>query len=219
MPYDLAFLHTSQVHIATFDKLVSNLNPELRVQHIVREGLLEDARRDGLTSELKAKVQGALLEASYTGAKVVVCTCSTIGGVAETQQNSLGFHVMRIDRAMADEAVRIGQRILLVAALESTLKPTRELLEDSARNLGKVPEIDMLHVENAWSFFEAGDLENYLATIAQRLERSWQNYDVIVLAQASMAQAVQHCRTVKIPLLSSPKLGVRAAIRAALAND
>jgi hypothetical protein len=38
--------------------------------------------------------------------------------------------------------------------------------------------------------------------------------DVIVLAQASMAGACALCPTLAVPALSSPRLGVEAAVRA-----
>jgi hypothetical protein len=38
--------------------------------------------------------------------------------------------------------------------------------------------------------------------------------DVIVLAQASMAGAVALCEQVAVPILSSPRLGVEAAVQA-----
>lgn len=223
MKHDIAFLHTAKVHVETFGNLVKEIEPNLSVRHVVNEALLEDARKTGITPELKKRIHTAMHNATSTGAKVVVCTCSTIGGIAEassqhmllrTRENEepTTFTSMRIDRAMADEAVKTGKRILVVAALESTLSPTRILIEDSARMLAKTPEIRMLHIQGAWNYFEAGNNATYLQTIAQCLKENGKGYDAIVLAQASMAKTVELCDEVKIPILSSPKLGVQAAI-------
>ena len=135
MPYDIAFLHTAKVHVETFGNLVKELGPNFSVHHVVDESLLKDARKHGITPELEKRIHQAMQDATSTGAKVVVCTCSTIGGIAESsgETSGQGFISMRIDRAMADEAVNTGERILVVAALESTLASTKELLENSAR--------------------------------------------------------------------------------------
>ncbi len=214
MSHQIAFLHTAKVHVETFGNLVKELEPTLSALHVVDESLLEDARKHGFTPELEKRIHQAMQDATSTGARVVVCTCSTIGGIAESsgETSGQGFISMRIDRAMADEAVNTGKHILVVAALESTLASTRELLEDSARKLDKTPDIKMLYINEAWKHFEAGDTNAYLKTIAQSLKAYWKNHDVIVLAQASMAKAAEFCDGVGVPILSSPRLGVKAIL-------
>ena len=211
MRHDIAFLHTAAVHVETFSQLVSELETGISVRHIVDEKLLEDACRLGITPALCERIDAAMLAATSTGAEVVVCTCSTIGGVAEQSGARYGFKSVRIDRAMANEAVKISRRILVVAALESTLGPTRELIEDSAKQLDNAPEIDVLHIEGAWRHFENGESEAYHQAIAAVIKACWQNYDAIVLAQASMAKASELCDGVDAPILSSPRMGVHAA--------
>ena len=206
MTPDIVFLHTADVHVNTFNTLMAECFPDLTVKHIVYEQLLADAREDGLTADITQRIQTTMRDAN---APVVVCTCSTIGGVAEATEGDKRF--MRIDRAMADKAVTDGKRILVVATVDSTLEPTKELLAQSAKRLAKSPQIEMLLVEGAWAKFEAGDNDGYLQTIADTLQENWRGYDVIVLAQASMAQATSRSEGVDVPILSSPKLGVLAA--------
>ena len=77
MAADIAFLHTSPVHVATFDALMNLLAPDLRVVHSVREDLLAEARKDGVASPaLATGLHQALVDAGAGGAAVVVCTCS-----------------------------------------------------------------------------------------------------------------------------------------------
>ena len=119
---------------------------------------------------------------------------------------------MRIDRAMADDAVEIGNKILVLAALESTLAPTAELIKSSAKRKRKSPEIELKQIDNAWPYFESGDLENYSRRIGEAILEYAQDFDVVVLAQASMSQAVNYCEGVETPVLSSPRIGVKAAL-------
>jgi hypothetical protein len=211
MEDDLAFLHTATVHIDTFSALAAEIAPHLRVRHVVAEELLALARRDGLTAELGERVQSAMREAASTGASVVVCTCSTVGGVAETAAG--GLQAMRIDRPMADRAVTLGRRILVVAALESTLGPTVDLLADSATRSGAAVQLSTLLVADAWSAFEAGDTAAYTGAIEEAIRLKAHQFDVLVLAQASMASAGERCADLGVPVLSSPRPGVAAAVR------
>lgn len=218
MKHDIAFLHTSDVHIEPFQNLMAELAPKLKARHIVDESLLIAARREGITGRIKNEIDTRMRECAATGAAVVACTCSTIGGSAENSgygsDAGQRFVSMRIDRAMADQAVRAGARILIVAALQSTLEPTQLLVLDSAEKIGKTPEVALLYVTEAWPLFESAEFDAYRNLIARDIEASWLDYDVIVLAQASMAGARKLCGGVVIPILSSPETGVRAAIDA-----
>lgn len=83
MSKTLAFLHTSPVHIATFDRLLSEIDPGVTARHTVDESLLSEARAAGeITPALEQRIAAALRDASAPDGAVVLCTCSTIGGSA-----------------------------------------------------------------------------------------------------------------------------------------
>jgi hypothetical protein len=216
MAATLTFLHTSPVHIETFTKLMTELAPDIPVEHIVNESLLEEARTRGeITSALQERVQQTVLEAAEQQARVILCTCSTIGGCAESAALLADqATVLRVDRPMAERAVELGPRIIIAAALSSTLDPTRELILNAAQKAHKEVEIVELLCESAWAKFEQGDQAGYLQDIAGQLCRAAGEGDVIVLAQASMAKAAELCPELDIPILSSPRLGLEAAINA-----
>ena len=215
----LAFLHTAQVHVPTFERLVREIAPDLRVRHAVREDLLADARVVGVDDAgLIARVHHAMHEAASSGATVVVCTCSTIGAIAERTATGGAFKALRIDRAMADRAVRTGPRVLIVAALESTLAPTTALVLSAAQNAGVEVRPSQLLVEQAWSLFQSGDITGYVETLAGAIRakaNSADRTDVVVLAQASMAPVEEALADLGIDVLSSPAPGVRLAVQMA----
>jgi hypothetical protein len=119
---------------------------------------------------------------------------------------------MRIDRPMAERAVLFGRRILIAATLESTLEPTRTLVEDAARTAGREVRTSALLCEDAWGHYERGDAEGYHRAIAQALRQGVRGTDVVVLAQASMAPAAALCGDLPAPVLSSPRLGLAQAL-------
>ena len=227
----LALLHTSPVHVRTFDRLREEEAPGLSLRHIVAEVLLARAQRDGPAS-VASDVESALRQAREDGATAVLCTCSTIGGVAEATR--AGLPVLRVDRPMAAAAVAAASRaatgavmgtadgavrgsadgavgrIRVLAALASTVRPTLDLIAEEA--VGHEVATTASIVDGSWDRFEAGDHDGYLALIAAAITATAAAADahVIVLAQASMADAAA-LTTVDIPVLSSPRLGFRAA--------
>jgi hypothetical protein len=210
---DIAFLHTAHVHVATFDALLQAQAPGLKAHHVVDEALLADAQRLGTADPtLQARVHAAMQAAAAGGARQVVCTCSTLGALAEGMATSGAFEAARIDRALADRAVQQGPRVLVVVALASTLAPTQALLADSAARLQRAITLVPLHVDGAWVHFERGDRDAYLAAIAGAVRAHAAGADVVVLAQASMAAATEMLKDLPIDALSSPSLGVAAAV-------
>ncbi len=188
-------------------------DPAIRVDHAVREDLLVDARHVGPTDpDLVQRVHEAMRGAALAGASIVACTCSTIGGSAEAMPSSGRFTALRIDRAMADRAVQRGPRILVAAALESTLGPTADLIQESAAMQGTRVEIELILIDGAWSHFLSGDHLAYARSIADTIRKAKRLVDVVVLAQASMAPAADLLADLGVEVLSSPQLGVRSIL-------
>lgn len=210
----IGFLHTADVHVATFTSLLGVADPGATGTHVVDDTLLADARRDGgVGDELRERILRRLREAA-AGNDAVLCTCSSVSGTAEALGADVGVPVVRIDRPLARVAVAAGGIVAVVAAVESTLAPTRELLlEEAALQKVRVTLIERPCPE-AWRHFEAGDMEAYLDAIAQHVDAVADSAEVVVLAQASMAGAATRCRT-STPVLSSPVLGVEAVLAAA----
>jgi hypothetical protein len=213
MPTPLILLHTSASHLPTFAALQQALAPELELRQDVEEALLAEARAaGGVTPELMHTIAARLEAYAAAGARTVLCTCSTIGAALEAAAPP-GLEVVRVDRPMAARAVALGGRILVLATLESTLGPTRALLEEEAQRADCEVQIELRLVAQAWDRFVAGDLEASLDLIATAIQ-SAPPADVIVLAQASMAGAAARCPA-HPPILSSPQLGFAAALESA----
>ncbi|MFH8606911.1 aspartate/glutamate racemase family protein [Streptomyces sp. NPDC018029] len=215
-PVTLGLLHTSSVHVPVFEELRDAGHPELGLRHHVVEDLLARARQEG-PDAVAIDVRAALVRAAEGGAAAVLCTCSTIGGVAETVGADIGVPVVRVDRPMAAAAVAAGPRVVVLATVASTVGPTSALIEDEARRAGRDVSVRAEVVDGAWERFEAGDSEGYAEGVA-RAVRGVRNADAIVLAQASMAGAESLVPDVRerVPVLSSPRLGLASAAALAL---
>ncbi|HYP98408.1 MAG TPA: hypothetical protein VER96_07025 [Polyangiaceae bacterium] len=210
----LAFLHTAQLHVETFGLLARQVDDSVFVRHEVRPDLLAMAMTAGVPPEqVQTAVSVVLRELSRDGARVILCTCSTLGGLAEATVVP-GCTVLRVDRPVAEQAVSSGRRILVVAALPTALLQTRSLLREVADDGHRAPEIVDILCERAWLFFERGDTAAYLAAVADSINCAASSGDLILLAQASMAPVAQLLRRSDVHVLSSPRLGVEAAFAA-----
>ncbi len=188
----LALVHTIASNIETFDALVGELAPDIPVRHTVQGDLLTQALDAGeLTADIRRRTAEAVVNEVENGAAVVLCTCSTVGPGAHDAAGLTATKVMRVDRPMAEAAVRMGARIGVTATLATTLGPTLDLLSEAAVQAGKEIDLRPVVFEEARDKLLAGNTESDLSIIAEGLHRAAMDSDVIVLAQASMAPALK----------------------------
>lgn len=208
----LAFLHTAPSNVETCRLLLDALAPGLVATHAVLDGVLAGAVETGsVTEDMRHETEAAIRGLAADGATLIVCTCSTIGGVAEATAIP-GVRVMRIDRPMAEQAVASGRRILVAATLRSTLPPTMALIRQVAMGARRQADTAEVLCGDAWPHFERGDRAAYAQAIADAVTGVARATDIVVLAQASMAGAAELLRRRGIEALGSPELGIRAAI-------
>jgi hypothetical protein len=209
----IGFLHTSPVHVPTFDRLLPDHATAGQLVHLVDELLLAQAMASGVDEDIERKTFAHLDKLAKVGCDQVVCTCSTIGRVAEQMPSSTA-DISRIDRPMAAGAVKNHHVILVVAAIKSTLAPTRALLLDESRRQNRPIRIQELVLEETWSAFLEGDFDAYYQGIADGIRQHLFRDggceiklppEVIVVAQASMAPAVDLLQDVSLLILTSPQ--------------
>ncbi len=213
-PGVLGFLHTARPNVEMFGRLIESIDPSVPTRHELLETVLEDAVGTGrVTDRMRRETEAAIRALVNNGATVVVCTCSTIGGIAEAVRVG-DVRVMRIDRPMAEEAVRSGRRIVVAATLASTMRPTLDLIQQVAADARREIDLVELLCDDAWAHFERGDRAAYAQAIAAAVVAAAHSDDIVVLAQASMAPAAEMITKSGLRALASPELGVRAGVAA-----
>ena len=209
---EMVLVHTVAGLTDVFDALHAEIAPDIPVRHVVEAALLTDAiDAGGLTDEIRARTRAAMLEAA-DGAALVLCTCSTVGPGADDAAADAGVPILRVDRPMAEAAVAAGRRITVAATLATTIGPTADLVADAARRAGKEVEIEFVVFAEARARLVAGDAEGHHRIIAEGLHAAASSADAIVLAQASMTPALARCADIAVPLLTSPRSGLEAAV-------
>jgi glutamate racemase len=213
----LGFLHTVPALAARFDAELRAADPGATAVHVVDGELLAIAIRSGVDEAVDAAVARHVETLAAEGVAAILVTCSSIGESAELAAGAVGVPVVRVDAAMAEEAVRAagdGGRIAVLATNTATLGPTGRLLERAATTLDRPPVVTTQVVAGAGEARAAGDDARADRLIADAVRTAASEADVVVLAQASMAAAAE-LAGVDVPVLSSPASGLAAAIAVA----
>lgn len=212
----VAFLHTGAVVIPPVMKLAGEILPDVAVVNYLDDRIVADLGDPELAASVPERVTDLVAAAQRASADVVMLTCSSISQLAAPTAERVGIPVLRIDEAMADEAVSIGRRIAVVATLPTTLVPTVALLRERAALAGTDCDVVSEVVDGAFQAVSTGDRETHDRLVCAAIERLAAGSDVVVLAQASMASAAERAE-VAVPVLTSLELGIRR-LRASLAG-
>ncbi|HEY9212679.1 MAG TPA: aspartate/glutamate racemase family protein [Ancylobacter sp.] len=211
-PRSLAFIHTVAALVPVFGDLAARHLEGWAPFNIVDESLLRATIREGSLSQLTMRrLAGYVWSAVDAGAQAVIVTCSSLGPAVDAVLPLCPVPLFRIDDGMALAALGMGRRIGVLATLPTTLGPTTELLTRRAEEAGKPVTVISHLCEGAFARLAAGDSAGHDALVVAGLREIGPQVDVIVLAQASMAGALERAGggDVAIPILTSPELGIR----------
>jgi Asp/Glu/hydantoin racemase len=210
----LALIHTSPVLVPTFTQLAAELLPGVNIFHMVDESLIKNTMAAGrLTKPTARRVLSLIESAQQAGAEAAMVTCSSIGQAVSLSRPFIDIPVFRIDEAMAEEAVAKGPRIGVAATVQTTLDPTIELLQATARRGGKSIETIPCLCEGAFEAVISGQTDLHDRLVTEALQKLRDTVDVVVLAQASMVRVLASIPADGTPILTSPRLAMERARR------
>ncbi|QFT91321.1 hypothetical protein FIU86_00575 [Roseovarius sp. THAF9] len=200
----ITLLHTAEVHRQRFDRIRDRIAPDLILKHVARRRWLQRAQ-DGIDAALEEEIAGVIARAPGP----VLCTCTTLGPVAEVSG------AMRVDWPMMRAAAQAQGPVLMAFCLESTCAPSLALLERALAEDGTPQKVYPLPMPQYWPLFEAGEADAFDAVIAGEVRQAVEaqgDVAVVVLAQASMDGAAARLKDLNVPVLSCPELALRAVL-------
>ena len=207
----LALVHTSATLVPVFAQLCKAKLPAVETFNIVDDSLVRAiGARGALTADIARRVAAYITSAEAGGADLILVTCSSIGPAVEAAAPFAGVPVLRVDQPMADQAVRAGRRVGVIATLPTTLNPTTDLVRRRAQLAGRPIEVTAKLCEGAFEALMSGDAARHDAMVGDALRQLSTQVDVIVLAQASMARVVDALPEAerRIPILASPPIAI-----------
>jgi aspartate/glutamate racemase len=206
----LAIIHTGPVTVQPLASLASSLLPGVRIVNLVDDSLLKDAMAAGhVTTAVTKRLSQYMIIAEEMGADAILNACSSVRDAADVGATLVSVPVIKIDTAMAEHAVKSAQRVGVAATVMTTLEPTMKLLKSTAERLKKEVSIVPRLCEHAFEALLAGEGARHDEIVAQSLIELSREVDLIVLAQVSMGRVAETLGdTVKVPVLTSPRLGM-----------
>lgn len=209
----IALIHTVAGLVPTLEALARRELPRCEPFNILDESLLRNTIREGsLSKTTMRRLAQYVWSAVDGGAQAVVVTCSSLGPAVDAARPLCPVPLFRIDEGMAHEAVSRAMRIGVLATLPTTLGPTGAIIRSSAAQTGRTGcEVTEMLCEGAFERLSRGDREGHDGMVIEGFRRLAPKVDLIVLAQASMANALAPLGPEPdgVPVLTSPELGLR----------
>ena len=212
MPGKAGMVHSVASLVPLFNGLAAEIMPGVEIVHLVDEGLLKDVIAKGGYGPTMGRRLGTLASfAEESGAEAVMLTCSTLGVLVDEASRMVNVPLLKVDEAMADEAVALGTRIGVIATAYTTLDPTSGLVDERAALAKKTVNVETVLCDGAFAALGRGDTSTHDRIVLENLKSLMDRSDVVVLAQASMARVADQIPTEQrmVPVLSSPRPGVQ----------
>lgn len=199
-------------------ELFEELAPDVELCHVVDDGVLSEVIAEGeVTPALRLRLLESFRSAADGGCDVIFSQCSSVGDVAAEAAKHVDVPVVRIDGPMAEQACQFGSRVGVLATLETTLDPTRRLLADTAARVGTRVIVVPRLVEGAFDLLQEGDRRGHDDRVLAAARSLLEEVDCLVLAQGTMATILPRLGETRVPVLTSPRLGVERAVAVARA--
>ena len=216
MERKVAVIHTTVVTCDGINSRLKALVPDAEVMNIVDDSLLNDVKKEGmLTKEVTRRLLTYALEAQDWGAELILNACSSVGEGVDVIRLLLKIPYLKIDEPMARSAVEKGEKIAVYGTVKTTLEPSARLISHIAEAEKKKVVVDSYLASDAFEALTVEKNQEKHNQILESLIRDTGNqYDVLVLAQASMSVLIPCLADITKPILSSMDSGVEAAAKA-----
>lgn len=204
-------VHTAMALVEPLTKVFHEIIPEVQVEHIAESSLIKEViANNAVTPAVRRRLLDYYNAAADSGADIIFNTCSSVGDIADMAAGISRVPVFRIDKPMAEIAVRQAKRIGVISTLPTTLDPTCRLLLNCAKEAGTEVELVEGLADGAFAAGQSGDGETHDRLIAEAAQKIADKVDLFVLAQGSMARMEQRLSELTgKPVLSSPVTGVK----------
>lgn len=207
----IGIIHTSFVSVNYLKELFAEILPEVQLTNIVDDSLLREVMANGgITPAIVKRMCSYVQMLEVSGVDAIFNQCSSVGEAFDIAIQQTHLPVLKVDRPMAEKAVSLGSKIAVVATVASTLKPSTHLVKKAAEDAGKQVEVKPVLVDGALDILmKENDRDKHNRLVKEKIEAIQSEVDVIVLAQGSMVVLLPELEHIKVPVLSSPRLGVQ----------
>ncbi|TBW39014.1 hypothetical protein EYW49_07740 [Siculibacillus lacustris] len=189
-----------------------------RIRHTLDEGLQATVTaRGGVDHHGLCRMIGLIERAVDDGAQAVLLTCTVFSPHLATLQRLFPVPIVAADLAMLEAAAKLRRRTAILCTFPASLATSEAMFRAAAAALGLTADVEVALVDGALAALSAGDRARHDDLVAAAARRLAADFQVIVLAQMSMAAVAERLSDVPVPVLTSPACAV-AALRAAITH-
>lgn len=206
----IALIHALPFSISPIKQTFEEYWPEAELVNLLDDSLSVDLKRSQtLTEEIVGRIVTLGDYAHDIGADGILYTCSAFGKAIDIVKRNLDIPVLKPNEAMFEEALQKGGRIgMLTTFGPSVISMEAEFIEYAAGCNSTTPLTTIL-VAEAMAMLGDGDSTGHNKALQLAAERHFADFDLIMLAQFSTAQALTSVsKVVNGTVLTSPQSAV-----------
>jgi Asp/Glu/hydantoin racemase len=189
MPKRVFLVHPTPLAMAPVDEAFKTLWPQAETINVLDESLYTDIPQDGtLAPAIYDRVASLLRHCELSGADGILFSGSTFGPAVDRARIGMRVPVLRAEEAMMEQAVTLGERLLLVCTAKRAMPVVRGTLDAAVKRAGAKRTITELWVEGARDAITSGDVATHDKLIAEQVMAAG-DFDVIIFGQISMVPA------------------------------
>ncbi|MFB5269719.1 aspartate/glutamate racemase family protein [Paenibacillus enshidis] len=187
--------------------------PTMQSLNFLDEGLIAELNAAGkVTRPLIRRFIRLIEKAEEAGVHGVLLSCSSFTPYTSLVSQLFDFPIVSVDFAMLEEAVQLGTKIGVIATVVTAAPITKQILEEIAEERNKPVEIYTDTLTDAFAALQNGEEQRHNQIIRDKVEEMSRNCDVVVLAQISMARAMEGYTPPGKPVLTSPESSIRSLL-------
>jgi Asp/Glu/hydantoin racemase len=197
-------------------RLLSQKTNSFVVLNYLDEGLQNLVSVEGgLTDKSIPRMITLIGKAVNDGAEIILLTCTVFSPFVERFNTLFSIPIISVDGAMLDEAVRMNKSTAILCTFPATVHTSLQIFKESAKRHGTNPNVEVFLLEDAMKAIKSGNKTDHDRIIAEKADELSDLYDLIVLAQISMAEAKLCIKNHTKPVLTSPESAMKALERQA----
>lgn len=179
--------------------------PDVHVRNYLDDYILEKVKYEGqMTDDCMGRMTSMLAHACEDGADGIIITCTIFSKYINCFREMFSVPIVGADIAMMELVGQQGGRSALVCTFDGTKEISVKRLESCCKKSGKSYEIVPYVLSDAYDAAQHHQMKLHDQIIREQVEKIDLEFDQIVLAQISMANAVKGLKTQRAKLYTSP---------------
>ena len=175
------------------------------------EGLQRLVAQEGkVTDKSKGRIIALIETAIQDGAEIILLTCTVFSPIVGLLNELFSVPIISVDSTMLDKAAAMNKSTAILCTFPATVETSRLIFKAAAEKYGVDPIVDIFLLEDAAKAISSGNKEEHYRIIAREAEKMSARYDLIVLAQISIAGAKSYIKDCSKPVLTSPESAMEA---------